>query len=142
PVKGMKDSYNKGVTDEFVIPFVCVDEKGQPLTTIRDEDVVINFNFRADRARQITRCLARESGITKEAGRDLSDAEALDVAIPRSEVPKNLDYVCFTQYDPKFTLPVVIQPESLGNILANVMASDNLRNLRVAETEKYAHVTY
>ena len=142
PVKGMKDSYNKGVTDEFVIPFVCVDEKGQPLATIRDVDVVINFNFRADRARQITRCLARESGLTKEAGRDLPDAEALDLAIPRSEVPKNLDYVCFTQYDPKFTLPVVIQPESLGNILANVMAAEHMRNLRVAETEKYAHVTY
>jgi 2,3-bisphosphoglycerate-independent phosphoglycerate mutase len=141
-VQGMKDSYNKSVTDEFVIPFVCVDARGEPVATIRDEDVVINFNFRADRARQITRCLARESGLSKEAGRDLPDWEALDATIPRSEVPKKLKYVCFTQYDPKFTLPMVVPPESLGNILANVMSSLNMRNLRVAETEKYAHVTY
>jgi 2,3-bisphosphoglycerate-independent phosphoglycerate mutase len=141
-VQPMKDSYNRGVTDEFVIPFVCVNAKAEPVGSIRDEDVVINFNFRADRARQITRCLARESGLSKEAGRDLPDWEALDQEIPRSEVPKNLKYVCFTQYDPKFTLPMVVPPESLGNILANVMSSLNMRNLRVAETEKYAHVTY
>ena len=69
PVQGSKDSYNKGVTDEFITPFVCVDSRGEPWATIRDEDVCINFNFRADRARQITRCLARESDLTKEAGR-------------------------------------------------------------------------
>src|SRR5207248_4264588 len=56
--------------------------------------------------------------------------------------PNNLHYVCMTQYDKKFSLPVVVPPESLTNILANVMAQENLRNLRVAETEKYAHVTY
>jgi len=141
-VQGAKESYNKGVTDEFIMPFVCVDAKGEPVATIRDEDVVINFNFRADRARQITRCLARESGLTADGGRNLDSWEALDETIPRSEVPKNLKYVCFTQYDPKFTLPMMIPPESLGNILANVMSNVNMRNLRVAETEKYAHVTY
>jgi 2,3-bisphosphoglycerate-independent phosphoglycerate mutase len=103
---------------------------------------VINFNFRADRARQITRCLARESGITAEGGRDLPDAAALDKAIPRDEVPKDLQYVCMTEYDAKFKLPVVVPSERLTNILANVMANLGLRNLRVAETEKYAHVTF
>ena len=142
PVQGMRDSYNKGVTDEFVLPFICVDNKGEPVATIRDEDVCINFNFRADRARQITRCLARESGITPQGGRELPDAEALDQLIPRDRVPKNLRYICLTQYDPKFTLPMVIPPESLTQILADVMTSLNMRNLRVAETEKYAHVTY
>jgi 2,3-bisphosphoglycerate-independent phosphoglycerate mutase len=142
PVRGMKDSYERGVTDEFVIPFVCVDNRGEPVTTIRDDDSCINFNFRADRARQITRVLARNSGLTKQDGGDLPDAEALDQAIPRSQVPKNLHYVCMTQYDKQFTLPYVVRPESLNNILANVMAAANLRNLRVAETEKYAHVTY
>ena len=142
PVQGMKESYNRGVTDEFVIPFVCVDEKGEALATIRDEDVVINFNYRADRARQITRVLARESGLTSQGGRDLPDAEALDAMIPRSELPKNLTYICMTQYDQKFALPYVVPTESLGNILADVMGSNGLRNLRVAETEKYAHVTY
>ncbi len=142
PVRGMKDSYNRGVTDEFVIPFVCVNNQGQPTAVIRDDDSVININFRADRARQITRCLARESGLTATGGRDLPDAEALDAAIPRSRVPKNLKYTCMTQYDQKFSLPFVVQPDFLKNILANVMADHELRNLRVAETEKYAHVTY
>jgi 2,3-bisphosphoglycerate-independent phosphoglycerate mutase len=142
PVQGVKDSYNHDVTDEFIVPFVCVDNRGEPLGVIRDNDTVINFNYRADRARQITRCLARESGLTEQGGRDLPDAEALDAVIPRESVPRNLKYVCMTQYDKQFTLPYVVPPDSLKNILANVMADRNLRNLRVAETEKYAHVTY
>ena len=142
PVQGMKDSYNRGVTDEFVVPFVCVDNRGEPVATIRDDDSCINFNFRADRARQITRVLARESGLTKDGGRDLPDAEGLDATIPRSRVPKNLTYICMTQYDKQFTLPFVVPPDSLTNILANVMAQQQMRNLRCAETEKYAHVTY
>jgi 2,3-bisphosphoglycerate-independent phosphoglycerate mutase len=142
PVQGVKDSYNRDVTDEFIIPFSCVDNRGAAVATIRDDDSVINFNFRADRARQITRCLARESGLTAQGGRDLPDAESLDAAIPRARVPKNLKYICMTQYDKQFTLPYVVQPDFLKNILANVMAEHNLRNLRVAETEKYAHVTY
>jgi len=142
PVQGMKDSYNKGVTDEFVVPFVCVDNKGEPLATIRDDDACICFNFRADRVRQITRALARNSGLNAQAGRDLPGADDLDNTIPRDRVPKNLHYVCMTQYDKNFSLPLVIRPESMANILANVMGQTKLRNLRVAETEKYAHVTY
>ena len=142
PVQGVKDSYNKGVTDEFIVPFVCVDNRGEPLATIRDEDSCICFNFRADRVRQITRALARNSGLNPQGGSDLPGAADLDAAIPRDRVPKNLQYVCMTQYDKKFSLPVVIPPESMDNILANVMGQASLRNLRVAETEKYAHVTY
>jgi 2,3-bisphosphoglycerate-independent phosphoglycerate mutase len=142
PVQGMKDSYNKGVTDEFVVPFVCTDKSGQPLAAIRDDDACICFNFRADRVRQITRALARNSGLNAKGGSDLPGAADLDAAIPRNRVPKNLHYVCMTQYDKTFSLPVVIPPESMANILANVMGGLNMRNLRVAETEKYAHVTY
>jgi 2,3-bisphosphoglycerate-independent phosphoglycerate mutase len=142
PVQAMKDSYNKDVTDEFVIPFVCTDNSGQPLATIRDDDACICFNFRADRARQITRALARNSGLNEKGGSDLPGAADLDATIPRDRVPKNLHYVCMTQYDKNFSLPVVIPPESMANILANVMGGLNMRNLRVAETEKYAHVTY
>src|SRR6185312_6204044 len=140
--QGVRESYNRGVTDEFIIPFVVVDERGEPVATIRDGDVCINFNFRADRARQITRCLARNSHFTPQDGRELEGREELDSTIPRDRVPKDLTYVCMTRYDKNFTLPVVSPPESLGNILANVMANLNMRNLRVAETEKYAHVTY
>ena len=142
PVQGVKQSYNRDVTDEFIVPFVCVDNRGEPVAVIRDQDTVINFNFRADRARQITRCLTRESGLTSQGGRDLPDAEALDATIPLNTIPKDLKYICMTQYDKQFTLPYVVPPDSLKNILANVMADHNLRNLRVAETEKYAHVTY
>ena len=147
PVLGMKESYNRGVTDEFVIPFVCTDrtdkdKRGQPVATIQDEDACICFNFRADRVRQITRALARNSGINEKGGSDLPGAADLDATISRDRVPKNLHYVCMTQYDKNFSLPVVIPPESMANILANVMGNRNMRNLRVAETEKYAHVTY
>src|ERR1051326_553522 len=142
PVQGIKDSYNKGVTDELIVPFVCIDNRGEPLATIRDEDSCICFNFRADRVRQITRALTRNSGLNEKGGRDLPGADDLDATIPRDRVPKNLQYVCMTQYDKKFNLPMVIPPESMDNILANVMGQMNMRNLRVAETEKYAHVTY
>jgi 2,3-bisphosphoglycerate-independent phosphoglycerate mutase len=145
PVQGMKDSYNRGVTDEFVIPFVCDDPKdagARATGTIRDEDACICFNYRADRVRQITRTLARNSGLNAKGGSDLPGAADLDATIPRDRLPKNLHYVCMTQYDKNFSLPVVIPAESMANILANVMGGMNMRNLRVAETEKYAHVTY
>jgi 2,3-bisphosphoglycerate-independent phosphoglycerate mutase len=147
PVQGMKESYNKGVTDEFVVPFVCADNRGEAssknsLATITDDDSCICFNFRADRVREITRALCRNSGLNEKGGSDLPGAADLDATIPRERVPKNLKYVCMTRYDKNFDLPVVIPPESMANILANVMGGLNMRNLRVAETEKYAHVTY
>jgi 2,3-bisphosphoglycerate-independent phosphoglycerate mutase len=142
PVARIKGNYNNGITDEFLIPFVVVDGAGKPVGQIRDEDVCINTNFRADRARQITRALARESGLNKKGGRDLDGWESLDETIPRSEIPKNLHYLCMTQYDKLYELPLVIPPESMDNILANVLGAHQLRNLRVAETEKFAHVTY
>ena len=142
PVARIKESYNNGVTDEFLIPFVVVDATGKPVAQIRDEDVCINFNYRADRARQITRVLARESSLNKKGGRDLEGWESLDETIPRAEIPKNLHYVCMTQYDKLYELPLVILPESMDNILANILSAHQLRNLRVAETEKFAHVTY
>src|SRR5437899_1873377 len=141
-VQGMKESYNKGVTDEFVVPFVYTDNRSQSLAKIGDDDSCICFNFRADRVRQIARALCRNSGLSQKGGSDLPGAADLDATIPRERVPKNLKYVCMTRYDKNFDLPVVIPPESMANILANVMGGLNMRNLRVAETEKYAHVTY
>jgi len=141
-VAQIKDRYNNGITDEFTIPFVITDESGRSNGVIRDGDVCINFNFRADRARQITRVLTRESGLNSAGGRNLDAWESLDEIIPRTEIPKQLYYLCMTQYDKAYSLPMVILPESMDNILANVLGSAQLRNLRVAETEKYAHVTY
>jgi len=142
PAQRLTECYNNGTTDEFTVPFVVTDAAGRPNGQIRDEDVCINFNFRADRARQITRVLARESGLNSLGGRDLDGWEPLDQIIARNEIPKRLHYLCMTQYDKKYELPLIIPPESLDNILANVLATHKMRNLRVAETEKYAHVTY
>ncbi len=142
----IRDLYNSGITDEFIPPFTLVDGSGSPVGLLRSNDVCICFNYRADRVRQITRVLARNSsvsgGLTKDDARDLPKAIELDAEIPRSQAPDNLHFVCMTQYDKNFRLPVVIPAESMENLLANLMAQANLRNLRVAETEKYAHVTY
>ena len=146
PVARIRDLYNSGTTDEFLPPFTVIDAQGAPVGPIRSNDVCLCFNYRADRVRQITRVLARNSsvpgGLTKDNALDLPAAEALDAEIPRSQAPQNLHFVCMTQYDRNFRLPVVIPSESMDNLLANLMAQANLRNLRVAETEKYAHVTY
>jgi 2,3-bisphosphoglycerate-independent phosphoglycerate mutase len=146
PLARIRELYNNEITDEFVPPFTVIDAKGAPIGPIRDNDVCICFNYRADRVRQITRVLARNcdvpGGLTAGNALDLPKAAELDVEIPRAQVPKNIHYVAMTNYDKNFTVPVVIPPESMDNLLANVMADANLRNLRVAETEKYAHVTY
>src|SRR6185312_15533302 len=81
-------------------------------------------------------------GLTAQDANDLPKAAELEQEIPRAQAPKNIHYVCMTQYDKNFALPIVIPPESMDNLLAHLMAQANLRNLRVAETEKYAHVTY
>jgi 2,3-bisphosphoglycerate-independent phosphoglycerate mutase len=138
----VRECYSNGVTDEFIPPFTCVDIANKPVGLIRDHDVCICFNYRADRVRQVTRVLTRNSGLTADGGLALPKATELDAEIPRNQVPADLHYVCMTQYDKNFKLPIVIPAESMDNLLANLMAQANLRNLRVAETEKYAHVTY
>jgi len=141
-VARVRESYNNEITDEFMEPFMCVDAAGAPVAPIRDHDAVICFNYRADRVRQVTRVLARRSGLNAAMGMDLPKAAELEAEIPIASTPQGLHFVTMTQYDPKFALPMVIPPESMDNLLANVMGVAGLRNLRVAETEKYAHVTY
>src|SRR6267143_22665 len=130
PVAALEMSYEQGITDEFVKPIVVTKEKGNatsPVGLIRDDDAVIFFNFRADRARQMTYALAAPD-FDKFA-----DAKR----------PKNLFYVGMTQYDKNWPwLKYVIAPEKLEHILAQVFAELHYKNLRTAETEKYAHVTY
>ena len=125
PLAAVKRSYERGVTDEFVEPVVMTREDGSPVATIRDGDAVIFFNFRADRARQLTRALA-VPGFEE---------------FPTPDRPK-VDYVCFTLYDQTFPLPIAFAQLQHKNILAEVFASLGVRNYRLAETEKYAHVTY
>ncbi len=130
PIAALQKSYEQGITDEFVKPIVITKGEGSsaaPVGTIHDDDAVIFYNFRADRARQMTRALV-EPAFDK-----ISDAHR----------PKNLFYVAMTQYDKNWPwLKYVIAPEKLEHILAQVFEELQYKNLRCAETEKYAHVTY
>ncbi len=137
PLARIRECYGNDITDEFIPPFT-VNASG----AIRDGDAVLIFNYRADRARQITRILARNSGLTKDNGLDLPKIAEQDAALPPRTLPRELHVTTMTQYDRQFALPRVIEPQSMDNLLANLLARANLRNLRVAETEKYAHVTY
>jgi 2,3-bisphosphoglycerate-independent phosphoglycerate mutase len=124
PVQAIRDSYSLGIGDEFVEPVVIVSD-GKPVATVGDGDSVIFFNFRADRAREITRAFT-----------DPSFAEFDRGARP------DVHFVCMTQYDASLPLPVAFPPQRHEGILADVLAAHGLRNLRIAETEKYAHVTF
>jgi 2,3-bisphosphoglycerate-independent phosphoglycerate mutase len=141
-VARVRECYSNNTTDEFIVPFVVTDADGQPSATINTGDACILFNYRADRVRQITRIVARNSGLTKDDGRELPQIVEQDAAIPRNTLPSDLYFITMTQYDRNFILPRVIEPQSMDNLLANLLAQANLRNLRIAETEKYAHVTY
>lgn len=123
--EAVENSYRENVTDEFVEPTVIVDETGTPVGLVQDGDGVIFFNFRADRARQITRAFV---------DRDFNGFD-------RARRPE-IYYVCFTQYDVNIKAPVAFLPQSLKNTLGEYLSQQGLRQLRIAETEKYAHVTF
>jgi 2,3-bisphosphoglycerate-independent phosphoglycerate mutase len=126
PVQAMQDAYNRGETDEFIRPLILLDENSKPVATVKDNDIVLMFNFRADRVRELTHVFTDESWQEFEV----------------NNRPKLAEYVTFTQYDNQFTLPVVFPPASMDHILAEEISSHGLKQLRIAETEKYAHVTY
>jgi 2,3-bisphosphoglycerate-independent phosphoglycerate mutase len=121
----ISESYDEGITDEFVLPAVMVDG-AVPVGAVQDGDGFIFFNFRSDRAREITRALT----------------EPEFARFPRSARPNLASYVCMTEYDETFHLPIAFGPEQLKNILGQVVSHAGLRQLRIAETEKYAHVTF
>jgi 2,3-bisphosphoglycerate-independent phosphoglycerate mutase len=125
PIAALRQSYERGLTDEFVEPVVIVRESGEPVATIQNDDAAIFFNFRPDRARQLTRALAVPG--FKE--------------FPVPDRPR-IEFVCFTMYDQTFSLPVAFPPRHHRNVLAEVWGSICINNYRMAETEKYAHVTY
>jgi 2,3-bisphosphoglycerate-independent phosphoglycerate mutase len=120
----IEEAYSRGESDEFIVPTV-IERDGRPVGSIADGDSVIFFNFRADRARQLTRVLSQP---------DFSE-------FPRGE-PPSVHFVGFTEYKKEFGVPVAFPTPRLERILAAAWADSGVRNLRLAETEKYAHVTY
>lgn len=125
PVQAIKDSYAQDVTDEFMLPTV-IEKDGKPVATIQDNDSVVFCNFRPDRARQITRAFCADDfdGFNREKKLDLV-------------------YVCFTEYD--VTIPntdIAFKKEEIVNTFGEWIANNGMKQARIAETEKYAHVTF
>jgi 2,3-bisphosphoglycerate-independent phosphoglycerate mutase len=124
-LKSIDASYNTGVTDEFIKPIVAIDAKGAPVATIKEGDVVLCFNFRTDRGREITAALTQQ---------DFPELQmkALD-----------LYYVTLTNYDDSFkNVKLIFDKDNLENTLGEVISKEGKRQIRIAETEKYPHVTF
>ncbi|EGL17072.1 MULTISPECIES: 2,3-bisphosphoglycerate-independent phosphoglycerate mutase [unclassified Paenibacillus] len=127
PVKAITESYEKSVFDEFVMPAVITDENDKPVGLVESGDAVIFFNFRPDRAIQLSQVFTNK------------DFRGFD----RGELfPKDLYYVCLTLFSETVEGYVAYKPKDLDNTLGEVLAQNNKRQLRIAETEKYPHVTF
>lgn len=126
PVQSVRQAYEMGQSDEFVEPIVIANRNNRPLAALKDGDGVIFFNFRADRAREITRALTQDPFSH----------------FARRSHPRLGSFVCMTLYDEHFSFPIAFPPVRLKKILGEVISENGLRQLRIAETEKYAHVTY
>jgi 2,3-bisphosphoglycerate-independent phosphoglycerate mutase len=142
PVEAMQASYDAGVTDEFVVPTVLTDEAGSPIATVKPNDSVIFFNFRPDRAREITKafCFSDED-IAAQGGDPANTKSIAHLKRAKGFIP--LTYVCFKDYDE--TIPnkfVAFKKEEIKNTFGEFLANNGLKQLRLAETEKYAHVTF
>jgi 2,3-bisphosphoglycerate-independent phosphoglycerate mutase len=127
PLDVVEDSYQNGIFDEFVIPSVITNENGQPVATIQDNDAVIFYNFRPDRAIQISNTFTNVDFRSFERG-------------PKH--PKALYFVCLTHFSESVDGYVAFKPSNLDNTIGEVLAQNNLKQLRIAETEKYPHVTF
>ncbi len=123
--EAIRNAYERGdKTDYYVRPTVVM-ENGKPAGTLKDNDSFIWFNFRSDRSRQITAMI-----------------NSLDYCTEKPSKPVNVHYVCFCSYDDNWKLPVAFPQEKVTNNLGNIIASSGMKQLRIAETEKYAHVTF
>lgn len=124
-IKTIQNNYEEDITDEFLKPMVIVNEKEEPLATIKNDDVVIFFNFRTDRGRQLTEALSQK---------DFHEYNMHKL---------NLHYVTMTNYDDNFKgINVVFNKDNLSDTLGEVLANHNKKQIRIAETEKYPHVTF
>lgn len=127
PVQAIVENYEKAVYDEFVLPTVIVKEDGKPVATVEDNDAVIFFNFRPDRAIQLSLVFTNE------------DFRGFDRGEKR---PKNLHYVCLTLFAETVGGYVAYKPKDLDNTFGEIISQQGMKQLRTAETEKYPHVTF
>ncbi|MBN6186886.1 2,3-bisphosphoglycerate-independent phosphoglycerate mutase [Aneurinibacillus sp. BA2021] len=127
PVEAVRESYERSVYDEFVMPTVITEANGEPVATVKDNDAVIFFNFRPDRAIQLSQVFTNE------------DFRGFDRG---EKCPQNIFFVCMTKFSESVHGYVAYKPTNLDNTLGEVLAQNNLRQLRIAETEKYPHVTF
>ncbi|MGG7620679.1 2,3-bisphosphoglycerate-independent phosphoglycerate mutase [Bacillus coreaensis] len=123
----VEDSYNNGIFDEFVLPSVLKKENGEPVATISDNDAVIFYNFRPDRAIQISNTFTNKDFRSFDRG---------------DKHPQHLNFVCLTHFSETVDGYVAFEPTNLDNTLGEVLSQNNLSQLRIAETEKYPHVTF
>ena len=124
-IRSIQNSYDNGCTDEFIKPIIKVDSNNQPLSTIKNGDVVIFFNFRTDRGRELTKVLSQNDNLD-------FDMKKL-----------NLHYVTMTNYDNTFSnIKVIFNKSNLDNTLGEILEKNNKSQLRISETEKYPHVTF
>lgn len=123
--QSMKDSYSQDITDEFILPIQKVDKKGNPIGLIEPGDVVVFFNYRTDRGRELTECLSQKS-------------------FPEQQmIPLELYFVTLTQYDKEFKkIHVLFESDNLSSTLGEAISQQNHTQIRIAETEKYPHVTF
>ena len=143
PIHAMQASYDNGVTDEFVIPTVITEADGSPVSLVKPNDSVIFFNFRPDRAREITKafCFTDEDIEKQPENKENPNKSIHSLKRAKGFIP--LTYVCFKDYDE--TIPnklVAFKKPVIVNTLGEYLAKNGLRQLRIAETEKYAHVTF
>lgn len=123
--EAIQHSYDKNVTDEFILPTVITNENGDPIATIKDGDAAICFNFRTDRCREITKALTQ-------------------MEFPQQHMkPLELHYTTMTEYDATFKgVHVIFETDNLNNTLGEIIERNGLKQIRIAETEKYPHVTF
>ena len=126
PQRAIENQYNRKITDEYIEPVVMVDNQNKPVGLVEDNDAIVCFNFRGDRSRQITKAFVMPN---------------FD-KFKKAKQPHNIKFVCFAQYEEGLPVDIVFPPHKITTRVAEILSKSNKKQLRIAETEKFAHVTY
>jgi 2,3-bisphosphoglycerate-independent phosphoglycerate mutase len=126
PLEVIEAQYQQGITDEYIKPVVFTDDEGKPLGTVEDNDVIVCFNFRKDRSRQLTKAFTT-SGFDK---------------FKKAVQPRNIRFVGFAEYEKGLSMEAAFNEQEISTRLGEILSREGKKQFRIAETEKYAHVTY